>query len=259
MKILITGNKGFIGRNLTEALSGKLGIEIFPFDKDSDDSLLEEYTGECDFVYHLAAVHRPPVASEFNKVNRIFFEYVLASLQKNDNPCPVLLTSSTHAGPDSEYGRSKLAAEEALKKHTERMDSRAIIYRLTNTFGRYALPNHHSVVANFCYNAAQNMPVVVNEPERMMLFYYIDDVIASFLTHLDKKVEPDNDGYFRLSENLIYPVKLNKLATIVNHFKLMNDQNQVPELTDEFSRKLYQTFQFYLQDEKKYVYDGQSE
>ena len=123
MKVLITGNKGFIGRNLTEALAGKKGIEILPFDKESDDSLLDDYTSVCDFVYHLAAVHRPPVASDFDKVNRIFFEDVLAMLQKHNNSCPVLLTSSTHAGPGSEYGRSKLAAEEALKKHAARMNS----------------------------------------------------------------------------------------------------------------------------------------
>jgi UDP-2-acetamido-2,6-beta-L-arabino-hexul-4-ose reductase len=255
MKVLITGNKGFIGRNLTEALAGKPGIEILPFDKDSDDSLLKIYTEECDFVYHLAAVHRPPVISEFDKVNRIFFKDVLALLQKNNNPCPVLLTSSIQAGPDSEYGRSKLAAEEALKRHADQMNSRAIVYRLTNTFGRYALPNHHSVVANFCYNAAHNLPVIVNEPERIMLFYYIDDVIASFLTHLDKHIEPNDDGYFNLPENLIYPIKLQKLSELIHHYKALFDQNKAPKFNDEMSKKLYKTYLYYMQDVKAYVHD----
>jgi UDP-2-acetamido-2,6-beta-L-arabino-hexul-4-ose reductase len=250
LKALIIGNEGFIGRNLTEALAGKPGIEILPFDKDSDDSLLKSYTKECDFVFHLAAVHRPSVASEFDKVNRIFFEDVLALLQSNNNACPVLLTSSIHAGPDSEYGRSKLAAEEALKRHSEKMNSRAIIYRLTNTFGRYALPNHHSVVANFCYNVANNLSIIVNEPERVMFLYYIDDVIDSFLMHLDTKVDPGNDGYFRLPDNLIYPIKLHKLSEIINDFNTLSKKNKAPELKNEFSRKLFNTYQYYLQDVK---------
>jgi UDP-2-acetamido-2,6-beta-L-arabino-hexul-4-ose reductase len=247
MKVLITGNKGFIGRNLTEALAGKAGMEILPFDKDSNISLLEGFTKECDFVYHLAAVHRPPVNSEFDTVNRVFFEYVLSLLQKNKNSCPVLLTSSIQAGTDSEYGMSKLAAEEALKRHADQMNSKAIIYRLTNTFGRYALPNHHSVVANFCYNVANNLPVTINDPERVMNLYYIDDVIASFLTHLDNLNKSIHDGFFRLPENQMYSISLQNLSDMIYSFKSMNHQFMNSEL-DEFSKKLNETFLYYQQN-----------
>ncbi len=248
MKVLITGNKGFIGRNLCEALIKKPGIEILPFDKDTDASLLKEYTKQCDFVYHLAAVHRPPTASEFDSINRVFFEDVLALIQEYENPCPVLLTSSVHAGTDSVYGKSKIAAEEALRKHSAIMNSRAIIYRLTNTFGRYALPNHHSVVANFCHSIANNYPVIINEPDRLIRFYYIDDVVDSFKIHLEKDIEPPGHGFFALPEGLTYTIRLKDLAELLYRYKSLTDQGIKYMLEDEFSRKLYDTFLSYLQD-----------
>lgn len=246
MKVLITGNKGFIGRNLCDALTGKPEIEILPFDKDTDISLLEEYTKQCDFVYHLAAVHRPHAISEFDSVNRVFFEEVMMLLRKHKNPCPVLLTSSVHAGPDTDYGKSKLAAEQALKTHSEEMTSRAIIYRLTNTFGRYALPNHHSVVANFCYNIANNLPVTVNDSERVMHLYYIDDVIVSLLTHLDNQTEPDSDGFFRLPADQTYSITLGELSEILFKFNSSIKDQGVYNITNVFKRKLFETFLSYI-------------
>jgi UDP-2-acetamido-2,6-beta-L-arabino-hexul-4-ose reductase len=255
MKALITGYRGFIGRNLTEALFRKREIDMLLFDVESDISLLEEYTKKCNFVYHLAAVHRPPDKSEFDKVNRGFLENVLMLLQENQNSCPVLLTSSIHAGPYTEYGKSKMAAEEALLKHSEKMNSKAIIYRLTNTFGRYALPNHHSVVANFCYNIANNLPVTINDPERVMQLYYIDDVIDSLLQHLDKKLEPDMDGFFRLPKSLTYSVTLQKLTEFIYSFKTWYEQNEAPLLNDEFEKKLHETFLNFVTDPKVRFYE----
>src|SRR5690554_677529 len=208
MKVLITGAKGFIGRNLIEVLHGMPEIEILPFDKDDNITLLSKYARSCDFVFHLAAVHRPVDQSEFDAVNRMFFEDLLFMLQINKNACPVLLTSSIHAGTDTEYGRSKLAAEKALRKHAEMMKSKAIIYRLTNTFGKYALPNQHSVVATFCYNVVNDLQVSVNHPDKIMQLYYIDDVIKSFLTKLYHSEAPNFDGFYYLPQNQTYAISL---------------------------------------------------
>lgn len=223
MKILITGYKGFIGQNLVDILKKHQEIEVLPFDKDSAYSLLVEYTQQCDFVFHLAAVHRPKNIQEFDSTNRVFFEEILNLLKRNENSCPVVLTSSIHAGYDSDYGKSKIAAEHALQNHSELMRSKAIIYRLTNTFGRYALPNHYSVVATFCYNISNNLPVIINEPNRIMRLYYIDDVITSFISHFTKRTAPDSDGIYRLPKNQMYSISLHKLSEILFDFKTSYD------------------------------------
>jgi UDP-2-acetamido-2,6-beta-L-arabino-hexul-4-ose reductase len=246
MKILITGAKGFIGRNLIEALEKIKEIEIFAYDKSSSPRTLQHFTGVCDFVYHLAAVHRPEDPAEFEKVNHLLFADLLNMLQDNRNSCPVLLPSSIQAGDHSAYGQSKLAAENALKKHSELTGARAIIYRLTNTFGRYAKPNHHSVVATFCYSIARNLPIEISDPDRVMKFYYIDDVIASFTNHLLNNLKPDADGFYHLPEELTYEVTLKELADIIYSFKVWVDKGLAPIFPDELSLKLYQTYLSYI-------------
>jgi UDP-2-acetamido-2,6-beta-L-arabino-hexul-4-ose reductase len=246
MKILVTGSKGFIGRNLIEALEKIKQVEIFAYDKSSGPRMLQHFTGACEFVYHLAAVHRPEDESEFEKVNHLFFADLLKMLRDNNNSCPVLLTSSIQAGDHSKYGKSKLAAEKALQEHADLINSRAIIYRLTNTFGRYAEPNHHSVVATFCYNIARGLPVAISDPGHVMKFYYIDDVIASFIDHLNNDIEPDPDGFYRLPEELTYEITLQELADIIHSFKVWVDKGLAPIYPDEFSLKLYQTYLSYI-------------
>jgi len=248
MKILITGAKGFIGRNLIEALGNKNNPEFLQYDKGSDPQTLQHYTRLCDFVFHFAAVHRPADGSEFGKINHLFFSDILELLRSNNNNCPVLLPSSIQAGDDSLYGKSKLAAEQALKAHADLMNSRAIIYRLTNTFGKYAEPNHHSVVATFCYNIARGLPIVISDPNHIMNFYYIDDVTDSFIAQIKSYIEPDPDGFYRLPEKLKYTITLKELADNIYKFKYCFDKGTVPGCSDQFTVKLYKTYLSYHLD-----------
>jgi UDP-2-acetamido-2,6-beta-L-arabino-hexul-4-ose reductase len=248
MNILITGDRGFIGRNLIEALKSFQDIHIYRYNRDSDPELLNTYLKKCDFIFHLAAVHRPNYESEFEKINYMLFEDILSILREHNNRCPILLTSTIHAGSaNTPYGRSKKAAEWALWAHADLMNSRAIIYRLSNTFGKYALPNHHSVVATFCYNTINNLPLVINNPNHVMNFYYIDDVITSFISHIHNIITPEMDGFYSLSKDLEYKVTLKELAQKIKDFNL-KDKDEVREmLTDEFSKKLYMTYNSYLE------------
>jgi len=245
MKILVTGAKGFIGRNLIEELGKNKEVELFEYDKDNDPQTLRYYTKECDFVFHLAAVHRPEDETEFEKVNYKFFADLLEMLRAKNNSSPVLLTSSIQADQNNAYGKSKLDAEEALKKHAEMISSRPIIYRLTNTFGRHARPNDHSVVATFCYNIARGLPIEIGDPDHVMKLYYIDDVIDSFLSHLNKNIAPDPDGFYRLPKNLEYEITLKELADKIYSFKAIIDGNWDISSADIFTKKLLATYLSY--------------
>jgi UDP-2-acetamido-2,6-beta-L-arabino-hexul-4-ose reductase len=245
LKILVTGAGGFIGRNLIEKLTENCEVEILRYEKNTDPGLIHNYTSSCDFVFHFAAVHRPLDESEFERVNLLFFAGLLEKLRASANSCPVLLTSSIQAVEDTRYGRSKLAAEEELKKHAALLNAQAIIYRLTNTFGRYAKPNHHSVVATFCYNIAHGLPIRISDPNHVMKLYYIDDVTDSFISRLRGDGEPDADGYYRLPEKLKYEITLKALADKIYCFKNSVDQGCIPDVSDEFTGKLYETYLSY--------------
>lgn len=247
MKILITGSKGFIGKNLIYRLK-QYGNKytIYEFDIDSTHEQLEEYTKDCDFVFNFAAVHRPKEVSEFEQINYVFFDDLLKMLIKHNNKCPVLYTSSIQATNGSAYGESKLMAEAELRKYSKDYGVRSIIYRLTNTYGRWAMPNHHSVVATFCYNIIHNLPIVVNDENYVMHFYYVDDVIDSFMKQLDNTVISDEDGIFRLPDNKIHTITLGELATTLKGFKKCLDENVTPAFNNSTEETLYQTFISYL-------------
>ena len=247
MKILITGANGFLGRNLIDRL---INIDekyiIYKYDRESTLEELETYTKDCDFVFNFAAVHRPKDVSEFDKVNHLLFSTILDLLQTNNNTCPVLYTSSIQATNGSEYGDSKLSAEKDLLDYAMRTGAKAIIYRLTNIYGRWATPNHHSVVATFCYNLANDLPITITDENHVMNFYYIDDVIDSFIGQLDNSVLPCEDGIYRLQEEKIYSITLGKLAEYLIYFRDCVKNNVKPYLENEIKRTLYLTYLSYV-------------
>lgn len=248
MKILITGSSGFIGKNLKQQIllstKNKIAdIEFYDFNETNDPKFLKEITVDCDIIYHLAAVHRPINELEFEAVNIDLFNFLLQSLASNSNRCPVVLTSSIQALDDTPYGRSKIAAESLLNEFSKVYGNKAIIYRLTNTFGPYAKPNSHSVVATFCYNIARSLPIQISNPNQMLNLYYIDDVCNSLISHIS--VSPDlpcEDGIFRLPNSLIYSLTLGELADLIYSFKNEKYMSNNIKLTDV----LYSTYISYL-------------
>ena len=246
MRVLVTGATGFIGKNLIEQLQKMGDIKIDQFCSASSIEALRASTRHCDFVYHLAAVHRPANVVQFSEVNIGLTENLLQFLKSNRNRCPVLLSSSIQAGDETAYGASKRSAEEALKAHAAETGARAMIYRLTNTFGRYARPNQHSVVATFCYNIARDLPIKIYDPQKILYLYYIDDVIDSFTAQLQGDGEPDADGFYRLPASLTYAVSLQELADQLYFYKLKLQDDLKIEPGDDFRQKLFATYLSYL-------------
>ena len=249
MKILITGAYGFLAKNLIARLKeyGNKYV-VYSYDIDTPFSDLEQYTKDCDFVFNFAAVHRPKDASEFEKVNHVFFDDLLGLLRKNNNHCPVLYTSSIQATNGTDYGNSKLAAEADLRLYGKEIGARAIIYRLSNIYGRWATPNHHSVVATFCYNLALNLPIVVNDRNHVMHFHYIDDVVDSFIGQIEGVPCPDGDGIFRISK--IHEITLGELADTLTSFQQAVLNGAEPELGNETRETLYRTYCSYVEQNR---------
>ena len=247
MNILRTGADGFLGKNLIEKLVKRDDVNIMHYSLGTSDLLLDKNLKECDFLFHFAAVHRPKDSNEFYKVNDDFFGYVLSTLEKYGNNCPVVLTSSIQANDSTDYGRSKIIAENLLKKHAEKTGAKAIIYRLYNVFGKWATPNLHSVVATFCYNINRDLPITVSNREIVIKFYYVDDVIEHFISQLSGKPVPDADGIYRLSESKIYEISLGYLADKFNEFRVYQKKRQTPILISDVDKKLYETYISYAE------------
>ena len=246
MKILITGAGGFIGKNLTARLNELIeDVIIYYYDIETPEESLEGFAKDCDFVYNFAAVHRPKSEDEFDAVNHKFFCGLLDLLKKHNNKCPVLYTSSIQADNGTKYGESKIAAEKALIEYGKETGNRIIIYRLTNTFGRWATPNHHSVVATFCYNLVNDIELSISDPNVMMNFYYIDDVIDSFVKQLKGDVKACDDGIFRLADDKIHSITLGELAEKLTYISECVKNNIVPDLNRDIDNKLYITYLSY--------------
>lgn len=250
MKILITGAYGFLGKNLIARLKEHGDkYTVYSYDLETPFGLLEEYTKDCDFVFNFAAVHRPKDSGEFDKVNHLFFDELLGLLKKHQNYCPVLYTSSIQATNGTDYGNSKLAAEADLRAYGEDTGARAIIYRLSNVYGRWAMPNHHSVVATFCNNLAQNLPIVVNDSAHLMHFHYIDDVIDAFMGQIVGCGDVDDDEIFRIKK--VHQITLGELADTLISFQGVVRDGEEPVLKNKTQETLYKTYLSYVEQNKK--------
>ena len=202
MNILLTGAKGFVGKNLCVSLKnirdGKdrtrpaLTIgEIYEYDIDTDPALLDEYCAKCDFVFNLAGVNRPQNAEEFMQGNFGFASTHLDTLKKHNNTCPVMIASSIQATCigryDSDYGRSKKAGEELIFAYGEETDAKVLVYRYPNLFGKWCRPNYNSAVATFCNNIANDLPIQVSDRAVQLELLYIDDLVTEMLDALEGK------------------------------------------------------------------------
>lgn len=272
MNILVTGAKGFVGKNFVSALKNiKNGYDktrpsikiddIYEYDIDTDKSCLEIYCKNADIVFNFAGVNRPKDNSEFMAGNYGFASELLDILKKNDNKAPIVLSSSIQATllgrySGSEYGKSKLAGEELFFDYAESQGVKVLVYRFPNLFGKWCRPNYNSVVATFCYNIANNQPVMINDPETELELLYIDDLMYEMLDIIEgKEHHCIYDGVNAVSDKngkycyvpVTYKVKLKRIVELLNMFKHLSETLLVPEIADgSFEKKLYSTYLSYL-------------
>jgi len=243
MKILITGAKGFIGKNLIAELRNRGHKDISEYDIDTDPSLLDAYCREADFVFHLAGVNRPKEQDEFMKGNFDFTSTLLDTLMKHDNTCPVMISSSTQAGLDNPYGRSKKAGEDLLFEYGQKTGAKVLIYRFPNVFGKWCKPNYNSVVATFCHSIAHGLPINVNDPRVVMNLVYIDDVVDELINALSGQ-ENKNSEYCEVP--VVHTITLGEIVDLIYSFKRSREELSIPNMSDVFAKKLYSTYLSYL-------------
>ncbi|MCI3922708.1 capsular polysaccharide biosynthesis protein CapF [Paenibacillus sp. TRM 82003] len=246
MQVLVTGAKGFIGKNLIAELRNRKFADILEYGKDTKPELLDEYCSKADYVLHLAGVNRPQDPSEFMEQNLGVTTEVIDSLVRHENKCPVLLASSIQAELDNPYGISKRACEAALIDHSVKNDSKILIYRLPNVFGKWCKPNYNSVVATFCYNVAHGLPIQIDDPEKIITLLYIDDVVDDMIAAITG--EKTSVGPFcELPAG--YSRSLGEIASLVQSFKRSREERSIPNMSDLFVKKLYSTYLSYLPED----------
>ena len=276
MNILVTGAKGFVGRNLCENLKnirdGKnrtrpaLCVEnVFEYDLDTDPALLDEYCAKADFVLNLAGVNRPKEQSEFMQGNFGFASTLLDTLKKHGNTCPVMLSSSIQATligryGQSDYGKSKLAGEELFFAYAKETGAPVLVYRFPNLFGKWCRPNYNSAVATFCHNTAHDLPLTVNDPATELELLYIDDLVEEMLDALEGHPHRcDYDGLAPVfgqegrycAAPVTHKVTLGQIVALLDTFKAQPATLLMPEIpAGSFAKKLYSTYLSYLPGEK---------
>lgn len=264
MKILITGAKGFVGKNLVTTLKnirdGKdkrffidEDLTIFEYDIDTPQNELDMYTKECDFVFHLAGVNRPENEEDFMKGNFGFTSVLLDKLKENKNQAPVLITSSIQASLDNPYGKSKKAGEDLLFAYGKENNVKVYVYRLPNVFGKWCRPNYNSAVATFCNNIAHDLPITVNDRSHLMNLVYIDDVVKEFIMALLCKENLKDDGFCYVPT--VHAITLGEITDLLYSYRESRENKQIPYLADNsFEKKLYSTYLSYLpEDEFSYL------
>ncbi len=247
MKILITGAKGFVGRNLIAELRNQGFTELLEYDVDTNPILLEDFTRECQFVFHLAGINRPKNPSDFMEGNFGFTSLLLEALKKHNNKAPILITSSIQAIQENPYGKSKKAGEDLMFAYSKENKAPVFVYRLPNVFGKWCLPNYNSAVATFCNNMANDLPIQINDPNVLMSLVYIDDVIASFIEKL-KNGFASNNQFEQVTP--VHEIKLGEIVNLLNSFKESRKNLLLPNFEEAFTKKLYSTYLSYLPTDK---------
>jgi UDP-2-acetamido-2,6-beta-L-arabino-hexul-4-ose reductase len=243
IKVVITGARGFIGRNLVAQLAPREDVQVFGFDLGQPFQELEAALAMADIVYHLAGVNRPESVEEFTIGNATFTAQVCEILRAGGRAVPLVLSSSIQAERDNPYGRSKLQAEEMVSRYAEEAQAPVIIYRLKNVFGKWCRPNYNSVVATFCHNIAHDLPITISDPANRVALVHVDDVVRSFIAEMHTT---HSTGVCFREVIPAFELTLGELSELLFAFREMRMTLKVPDLGKLFVRKLYGTYLSYL-------------
>ncbi len=259
IKILVTGAKGFIGKNLVAELRNRRYDCIYEYDLDTPEQMLELFTRDCDFVFHLAGVNRPQDESEFMEGNSGFTSVLLDSLKANNKyskpVVPVLISSSIQAGSDNLYGRSKKAGEDLVFAYGRETGTPVYVYRLPNVFGKWCRPNYNSAVATFCHNTVNGLGIKINDPDATLSLVYIDDVVNEFVAAMEGNASNGEGsasyggsccGCCYCHVPVIYRTTVGEVAGLIAGFRNSRENRTIPDMSDGLTSKLYSTYLSYL-------------
>lgn len=261
MKILVTGAKGFIGKNLVEELKNRGYQDLYLCDIDTTEEELKKFCSDCEFVYNLAGINRPKNPEEFMKGNFGFASRLLDLLKKYKNTSPIVNASSIQAALDNPYGQSKKAGEKVLADYGEETGASIYNYRFHNAFGKWGRPNYNSVVATFCYNVSRDIPIQVNNRDTKLELLYIDDLLSEIIscfedyaegkgeTNRSKVISDQGEVYYVVP--CIHEVTLGEIEDLLISFKESRTKLVLPELeSGSFIKKLYSTYLSYLPEDQ---------
>lgn len=245
MKILVTGANGFIGKNLCFKLEEQGYFNIVKFDREHSLRYLDSLLESADFIYHLAGVNRPINEEEFKEGNADLTSYMVSKLQSLNRQTPILLTSSIQADKLNPYGVSKALAEEVVTRYSQQSQAKAYIYRLPNVFGKWCQPNYNSVIATFCYNIINDLPLIINHPKAEVNLVYIDTVCEHFIHHLDH-----DEASGEQSIEPTYHTTVGEIATTLESFKASKNSLVTESVGTGYLRALYSTYISYYSPEQ---------
>jgi UDP-2-acetamido-2,6-beta-L-arabino-hexul-4-ose reductase len=247
MNILVTGSKGFVGRNLCSVLRTMSNVAVLEFDCDNTPAELKGMLGEAEVIFHLAGVNRPKNDEEFKVGNAGLTEEICAILQRLGRTPKIILASSIQAELDNPYGSSKLQAEQVLQAYADTTGARTVVYRFKNLFGKWCRPNYNSVTATFCHNIAHGLPVTISDPVRLIKLTYIDDVVTALVSEISSVERELESGFAFGAELTAYPITLGELAELITSFRESRQTLQLPGFDSPLVRALYATYLSYLE------------
>jgi len=242
VNILVTGSRGFVGRNLVAHLKRREGLIIYEYDLDNDEAELNEGLRRADVIFHLAGVNRPLSEADFHKGNTGSTGYICRALGGMGRRPKIVFSSSIQAELDNPYGISKRNAEDVLKRFSKDNDIACVVYRFKNLFGKWCRPNYNSVTATFCYNIAHGLPIQISDPANKLELTYIDDVVTAFVNEIDIA----KTGFQFADALPSTQVTLGQLAEKIEQFWQMRQNLKLPDFSNAFDHALYATYLSYL-------------
>lgn len=243
MRILVTGANGFVGKNLVAELKNRGYHDLYLYDRDTPKDKLSEWTKNAEFIFHLAGVNRPKDEAEFMKGNADLTSNLVNLLEKQNNAVPIMISSSIQAGNDNPYGKSKKAGEDFIFEYSQRNKVPVYVYRFANLFGKWSKPNYNTVIATFCHNIARNLPIQVNNPDAIITFQYIDNVVEELIRCLEGNATKRGKFYDVHEKD---ERTLGEVSKLINSFKISRQNLEVPNMGDLFTKNLYSTYLSFL-------------